>query len=332
MTAVGVVGTGVVGHRSARLLGGDHPLLLFDRRGDAAATASAAVRTARSVGTVDDVLGAAVVLLAMPGPHAELSERLVRSGSSVVSTSGSVDDVQALLDLDDLARQHQVTLLVGGGMSPGLSGLLARWLVDGMHLCDELHVAVHGTAGPSCAREHHRALGGKAIGWHDNRWVERQGGSGRELCWFPEPVGAYDCYRADVSEPVTLHRTFPEVARVSARMSANRRDRLTSRLPMLTPPHREGGIGALRVEARGADASGARIARIAGIAERVGMASAATASAFVRAIAERRIPPGAVAPGAATLPTVELLAAVCDGGVRVQGFTGVPEARAPSTQ
>ena len=39
---------------------------------------------------------------------------------------------------------------------------------------------------------------------------------------------------------------------ISARRSARRRDRFTARLPMLSPPHQEGGIGALRVEVRGA--------------------------------------------------------------------------------
>ena len=39
--------------------------------------------------------------------------------------------------------------------------------------------------------------------------------------------------------------------RVTARVAASRRDRLTARLPMLRPPHPEGLIGAVRVEVRG---------------------------------------------------------------------------------
>ena len=73
-------------------------------------------------------------------------------------------------------------------------------------------------------------------------------------------------------------------------MSANRRDRFTSRLPMLTPPHREGGVGALRVEVRGADETGARVTLIAGIAEMVGTATAATASGYLDAFLNGRAP------------------------------------------
>ncbi|MDH5522294.1 MAG: hypothetical protein OEZ14_17370, partial [Acidimicrobiia bacterium] len=68
---------------------------------------------------------------------------------------------------------------------------------------------------------------------------------------FPEPIGARDCYRGALGSPILLHRTYPEAERLSARVSATRRDRLTSRLPMLRKPHQDGGPGAVRAEVRG---------------------------------------------------------------------------------
>ncbi len=96
-------------------------------------------------------------------------------------------------------------------MSPGLSGLLVRHLADQLAIGDEIHIAVHGTAGPACARQHHRALAGSGLALHDGAWVRRPAGSGRELCWFPEPVGAYDCYRAELASPLLLRDLFPDV-------------------------------------------------------------------------------------------------------------------------
>ena len=244
-SSVGVVGGGVVAERFRRISQDRHQLVGSD-------------------------VPAPVVVLAGGGPHAEAAATLVRRGVHVVSTSGAVDDVRALLDLDDDARLAGVTVVLGAAVSPGLSGLLARHVAGRLAGVDELHVAVHGTGGPACAREHHRSLRGWAIGWQDEHWIERPAGSGRELCWFPEPVGARDCYRAEMPDPWLLHRSFPGVERISARMSATRRDRFTARLPMLSPPHREGGIGALRVEARGHDGTGARQAHIIGIAELIG--------------------------------------------------------------
>jgi hypothetical protein len=209
-------------------------------------------------------------------------------------------------------------------MSPGLTGLLARLLASELASCDEIHIAIHGTAGPACARRQHAALRGRAVGYTDGSWVQRPAGSGRELCYFPEPVGPYDCYRAELGSPVLLHDAFPEVERISARVSANRRDRFTAWLPMLSPPHREGGMGAVRVEVRGTDAGGGRVTLISGVAELVATSTAATAIAFATEAAAGRLAPGANRAGDAGLDTVGLLQLVGRAGVRLQEFTGVP--------
>ena len=69
--------------------------------------------------------------------------------------------------------------------------------------------------------------------------------------WFPEPVGGADCYRAGLADPLLLVPAFSGARRVTARLEATRRDRLTSWLPMMRPPHPEGLVGAVRVELRG---------------------------------------------------------------------------------
>jgi hypothetical protein len=273
---------------------------------------------------VSSDVAAPIVVLTMAGPHAEVAARFVARGSHVVSTSGSSQDVRELLELDGSARDAGVNLIVGAAVSPGLSGLFARHLANELGGCDELHVAVHGTAGPACAREHHNALRGWAIGYQDGTWIERPAGSGRELCWFPEPVGARDCYRGEMPDPWLLHRSFPDVRRISARRSATRRDRFTARLPMLSPPHREGGIGALRVEVRGQDETGARATRVIGMAELIGTAASAVAGAFVELLAGDGLSPGVITSSDGDLPTSALLGAVARGGVRVQAFTGIP--------
>ncbi len=299
MSSVAVVGGGVVGERVRRNLAGNFRVVPRD-------------------------LAAEIVVLASPGPHVRAAEALLSRGAHVVSTSGDPDDVRELLDLEAVAREHGSTLVVGAAVSPGLAGLLARHLVTRMATCDELHVAVHGTAGPACAREHHKTLAGWAVGWHDGQWIERAAGSGRELCWFPEPVGARDCYRADLADPVVLHRAFPEVARISVRRSATRRDRLTARLPMLSPPHLEGGIGAVRVEARGRDSNDARVTHVVGVAELIGTAAAATAAAMVAVVAGRSADGGVMTTADPELPAAVIVRNVVRHGVRLQEFTGIP--------
>ena len=309
MPRVGVVGRGVVGDRIARRL----PTVV---RG--VEVIQLDPRAARHPPVDLDV-----VVLAHGGAHAASASAFAEAGVAVVSVSDDLGDVRALADLDLLAVGNGVPLVVGAGMAPGLTGLLARLLASELASCDEIHIALHGTAGPSCARQQHRALRGLAVGFHDGSWIQRPAGSGRELCYFPEPVGPYDCYRAELPSPVLLHEAFPEADRISARVSANRRDRLTAWLPMLSPPHREGGVGAVRVEVRGSDESGGRCTLIAGAAELVGTATAATAIAFASAAVEGRLEPGVVRAGDPSLDTVALLRTVSAVGVRLQEFTGV---------
>ncbi len=310
---IALIGHGVTGTRIAQrieLVLPDAHLVLIDTRDRIRSTTALA--------------GVRAAVIASTGPHATIARELIEREIPVVSIADQLDDVCDLLDLHDAAAGHDLPLVVGAGMSPGLSGLLARYLATQLEWCAEIHVAVHGTAGPACARQHHRALAGSALGFHDGEWIRRTAGSGRELCWFPEPVGAYDCYRAELASPLLLRAVFADVDRLSARISANRRDRLTARLPMLSRPHREGGVGALRIEVRGTDRSGGRCTLVAGIAELVGTAAAATATAFLHAMLDGRLMPGVVRAGDARLDTIGLLRTVERLGVRLQEFTGVP--------
>jgi hypothetical protein len=302
---VHVVGRGVVGSRLYRMLSGSNGIRSVLHGG----------RWAPGGTEPGDV-----VVLAHPGASAERAADLVGRGRHVVTTGETVPETERLLAVGS----DGASLVVGATMAPGLSGLIARHLAVHLQAVDEIHVAIHGTAGPACARAHHRSLSGIASSWRDGRWVDHVGGSGRQLCWFPEPVGAKDCYRARVSSPLVLRTAFPEVSRLSFRRSARRRDRFTAWLPMLSPPHQEGGVGALRVELRGGDAAGGRHVLVAGVAELVGTSAAATAAAFATALADGLVPPGTVVPGDERLPTVEILRRIEHHGVRLQEFTGIP--------
>lgn len=317
--SVAVVGVGAVGRRVLRQLGphlqaSGGSLAAHDLRPERLGNTSKVTLVAH-----DQVADSEVVVLATPAPQVTLAARLLERGCHVVATTDDLGDLRELCDLAHLAEANAVTLVAGAAVSPGLSGLLARQLAARFDRIDEIHVAVHGTGGPACAKQHHHALRGRSLGWHDGQWLYRPAGSGRELCWFPEPIGPRDCYRAELGDPLLLHRVFAEVERISGRMSATRRDRLTSRLPMLSPPHDEGGIGALRVEVRGWR-HGERVSAIAGESERAAVTTSAVASAF--AWAQPTLPVGLVTAGDERLPTAALLTDIAQRGVRLWEFVG----------
>lgn len=280
---VAVVGLGAVGTRAARQLASTpevEQVVVCDTQPGRIdeVSSSLGAKAIADPGSVASVPDADVVVLATPaGTQLDAAADLVRRGIPVVTTSDALGEVRGLLDLGPEADARGVAVAVGAGFSPGLSCLLARHAADKLDEVDEIHVARLGTGGPACARQHHRALGGEAIDWRDGGWQRRPAGSGRELAWFPDPVGAADCYRAELPDALLLVPAFPGVGRVTARLAATRRDRLTARLPMLRRPHPEGGLGALRVEVRGRDGDGISV-EILGAMDRPGIAGGAVAA------------------------------------------------------
>ncbi|HYI61882.1 MAG TPA: Gfo/Idh/MocA family oxidoreductase [Acidimicrobiales bacterium] len=323
-----VLGLGAVGARVARQLAstpGIDQVVLRDPRRDrrqevAASLGEVAIAEDEAVTAPPE---ADVVVLALPpGSHAAAALPLVERGISVVSTSDAVEDVEALLDLGPAAEVRGVHVVVGAAFSPGLTCLLARHAADLFDEVTEIHVARLGTGGPECARQHHRALGGTAVDWRDGGWQRRPAGSGRELCWFPDPVGAADCYRAALPDALLLVNALGEIDRVTARLAATRRDRLTARLPMLRRPHPEGTVGAVRAEVRGR-IDGRYETIVYGAFDRPGVASGAVAAVVATAAARREL---GVAPGAGGLAASsrarDLLAHLAERGVKTAAFTG----------
>ena len=322
---VAVMGLGAVGTRAARQLASTDEVervTLFDSQPGRVQEVSSSLGAKASVGTggVHAVPDADVVVLATPGgTQRAAAQALVAKGVAVVSTSDQIDEVRALLDLGPEAEARSVAVAVGASFSPGLTCLLARLAADKLDQVDEIHVARLGTGGPACARQHHDALAGTAIDWRDGGWQHRAAGSGRELSWFPDPIGAADCYRAALPDALLLVPAFPGVGRVTARLAATRRDRLTARLPMLRPPHPEGGLGAVRVEVRGRGPEGISV-QILGAMDRPGVAGGAVAAlAAVELGAGRARQTGAA--GLATLVDVKpFLRELARRGVKVAAF------------
>ncbi len=262
-----------------------------------------------------------VVCLASPaGTHSELAASMVRAGSDVVSISDDPEEVMDLLALDAEVQRLGRSVVVGAGFAPGLSCVLARLAADELDTVEVISVYKAGTGGPACARQHHRALKRNGHDWVDGEWILRRAGSGRDLAWFPEPFGAHDCYRAALPDPVLLQRQFDQAQRISARVSATRRDRLTSRLPMLRPPHRDGGPGAIRVEVRGRR-DGAVETTILGVMDHPAVAAATMATVVASNLMHGDVPTGVNGLAQWSNPK-ELIVDLRRRGVRVASFGG----------
>jgi len=319
-------GAGAVGARAARqlisVLAIDELVIVERDEALRAAVVESLGPPARAGGDTDSFPERGdVVVLTAPMRVRPVVERALDRGAHVVSASDAVYHVKALLDLDAEARERRLHVVVGAAFSPGLACVLAAHAATRFDRIDEIHVAKVGTGGPACAHQRHRALGEPGGDWHDGAWGRRRGGSGRTLCWFPDPVRGVDCYRGGFPEPLLLTTAFPTVQRVTARAGANRRDRLTARLPMLRRPHPEGGLGALRVEVRGR--RGAALDEyVLGALDRPGVAAGTVAAMAAAWLIEGRLRrPGAGGLAELVEPT-PFLATLAERGVKAAVFEG----------
>jgi len=320
---ISVIGLGATGFNVARQLRSPDVDQLFLHDSDS----QRLERIAKSLGpgalevSADDSVDADVVILATPcDTHVGLARRALESGSHVVSTSDGVSDVRGLLELDDLARAVDRTVLVGAGFAPGLTCLLVHHAANALDEVVEVAVAKAGTGGPACARQHHRAMSQDASDWIDGEWLARRGGSGRDLAWFPPPIGARDCYKAALPSPFLLQRCYPDASRIVSRVTATRRDRLTSRLPMLRSPHSDGGPGAVRVEVRGLK-EGAFETVVFSVMDHPSVAAGTVAAVSALHLVGGAVPPGAF--GLAELDNpLDLLLPLHQRGIRAATFEG----------
>ena len=329
-----LLGTGAVGIRAARQLvatvGLDRLVLVHSDRGKLNEIAEAlnspsrveTVVWGRGAPPAEVLADADVLVLTTPSGHRAVAEMALERGVHVVSVADDMNVVRSLLALDAEARERAVSVVVGAAFSPGLSCVLARHAASSFDTVLEVHVASIGTGGPECARRHHAALSETTVDWRDGAWRRRPAGSGRELCWFPDPIGGADCYRAAKPDALLLVPAFPGVKRVTARMAATRRDRLTAWLPMLRRPHPEGMLGGVRVEVRGLRGSG-NDAEVYGALDRPAVAAGTVAAVAATWTADGRLSrPGAGGLAELIDEPVPFLQELARRGVRAAVFEG----------
>jgi len=248
VTTVLLVGAGAVGRRAARQLAetdGVERILIADKsRGVAAEAAEAMGDRAETVDWSPDrpvPAGVTVVASAIGGAaERAVFERAVEAGVPAAGCGDDAATVRSLLDLDDAAREAGVRLAVGCGVAPGLADVLARHAADALDSVDEICVARAGSAGPACRSAIDRSARGTALEWRDGAWARHRAGSGRQLVWFPSPVGGLDCHRAGSGQAALLVDAFPGLRRATMRIASplgQRRSpgiRLLGRVPVVS--------------------------------------------------------------------------------------------------
>jgi hypothetical protein len=330
VSTVLLAGLGEVGVRAARQLldtPGVDRLLIAGRSLGAAQDAARALHDGAEAVDLgrDLVLPDSVDVLASALPRAAdaaVCRAAVARGVAVASVTPR--------PAGDLGERVTAPVVTGCGLAPGLADVLARHAAGALDAVDEVHVARFGVAGSACVDDARAAQRAPVVEWRDGaRAADRS--HGRELIWFPDPVGARDCelVAAGVDEIVAA---VPGVRRASVRLGLPQTPRvkaLAVASAMLGRRQDPGvGWGAVRAEVWGTRA-GVRTAVVYGMIERTGVAAgtvlAVTAAWLAGALPALGEPPepGVVGLGA-SMPPVPFLTELAARGVKAAAFEGVP--------
>jgi hypothetical protein len=200
--------------------------------------------------------------------------------------------------------------------------VLARHAADALESVSEVHVARAGWAGPACAGMLHRAHRGVALEWRDGTWVRERAGSGRQMVWFPQPVGGLDCRRASSAQAQLLVDALPRLARATMRAApgpAEGNRRRTRR-----EPESEGDWGAAWVEVRGRRGRAEEVL-VYGVVDRMAFAAGTVlgvAAGWLAGLGESSVTQAGVHGLGALLEPVPFLAELAARGVKAAAFEG----------
>jgi len=204
-------------HRST-----EHDLIVADaREGRARALASElGPRVRARHADVDDP---ASLASAMEGAHTVLNATLMRqvvtvtraaieAGAHLVDLGAYHPETAEQLELDERARTRGCRIVVGCGVAPGLTNVLARRAADRLDEVLAIRFASHithpMTTSPGIVYTRFDASVGSSLVLVDGRLEERPSFGEEETVIFPEPYGAQPVHLVPHPEALTLSRTL----------------------------------------------------------------------------------------------------------------------------
>lgn len=147
------------------------------------------------------------------------ADAAIEAGCHYVSLCDDYDAAQAVLDLDDAAKQRDVTVLTGLGWTPGISNVLARKAAEQLASLNAIEVAWGSSASDSegfaVILHTLHIFCGMVPSWQQGRLMDVPAGSGKQRVRFPEPLGDCNVFHVGHPEPVTLPLTYRDVQTVT---------------------------------------------------------------------------------------------------------------------
>lgn len=230
---IAIVGAGEMGRHTLKILTDHLPQRRFrvydmspanlDRAKEIAPDRISAEVMEITPGNTPD-LGDCAIVVNFAGPFYRGSDAVAQAalaaGCPYLDICDDVEGANAILDLDERAKQAGVPLITGAGNSPGVSNVIGRLLLERYPQCDGIRVVwvvKDSDPGGLAPLRHmlHMAVEPCPI-WDEGRLTETPGYVPETAMTHRMPVlGEVEAYDTAHPEPVTMSRAIPGLRHVS---------------------------------------------------------------------------------------------------------------------
>jgi lysine 6-dehydrogenase len=182
------------------------------------------VRDARALRRI---LAGATAVFNATGPYHRLAlpviDAAIAAGAHYVDMNDDHEVAEAVFldpSWDERAKAAGVAVVLGAGIMPGVSGLLARHAyarIEAPHTVDIRFAWNYNRAYPAAIQHFLRINSGMAPQWLNGAFIRPGSFAGRLTAEFLDPVGPAEVYYTGVPDPVSLARFLPGLRHATAR-------------------------------------------------------------------------------------------------------------------
>lgn len=164
--------------------------------------------------TVEAMKEADAVANALPYQfNIQAMEAAMKAGVSLADLGGVYHTTLEQLKLDEEVKKTGITILLGGGLAPGIAEVLAKYGADQLDFVDKVHL-IHGEHNFSPARYKwsfrtilEEFTAGPVV-FQNGKYKKLPPFSGRQIVEFPDPIGKKTCCYGLASAVATLPQTI----------------------------------------------------------------------------------------------------------------------------
>ncbi len=177
-----------------------------------------------------DLMSGFDVALSCVGPFYKFALPVVKAAIEAkvnfVDICDDYDSTMKVLGLDEAAKDAEITIITGLGVSPGATNILAKAGAEMLDEPEEVHISVLMGApdlgGVAEIAHRFHSMYGEVPTFQNGKYIKvRAFVDGRETVEFPKPFGKFEAFHIGHPEPLTIPKYIKKVKYVDTKCAFN---------------------------------------------------------------------------------------------------------------